>query len=81
MSVMRFEEEYKAFNQFGAPMPYLIVRNGSGYLIVDLEAGPGTTHRTGGLSRSAQRAERSYYGCSDVWRPTAKPAAWLNQKP
>ncbi len=39
MSVMRFEEEYKAFNQFGAPMPYLIVRNGSGYLIVDLEAG------------------------------------------
>jgi len=55
MSVMRFEEEYKAFNQFGAPMPYLIVRNGSGYLIVDLEAGPGTTHRTGGLSRLKRR--------------------------
>jgi hypothetical protein len=39
MSVMRFEETYHAFNANGRPMPYTIVKNGSGYLIVDLEPG------------------------------------------
>lgn len=34
---MRFEEMYHAFNGNGVKMPYLIVRNGNGYLITDAE--------------------------------------------
>jgi hypothetical protein len=32
---MRFEEEYKAFNQYGLRMPYKIVKNGATYIVVD----------------------------------------------
>lgn len=41
MSVMRFEEQYEAFNQYGLKMPYRIVRSGSVYSVVDLEPAAG----------------------------------------
>jgi len=34
---MQFVEQYETFNQFGLKMPYKIVKNGSTYLVVDLE--------------------------------------------
>jgi hypothetical protein len=34
---MQFVEQYETFNQFGVKMPYKIVKNGSSYLVVDLE--------------------------------------------